>query len=231
MRGGIMNHLRQEYRLVADATLLDAVEERARDLKFAFRARNTTNSGLVVYKTAALAALNWTTWIEALFDVSEAGFYGDQTALSVAVGRADLDVRWLPPKFNVALTLPKDYVRATCGPDARYSANAADRTAEIAAVHFVWGPKPWTSLMNRDHASTQRFAVQADLPFANEYRTFAKRILRGGPAARFFSPNAFDLINNSMTHVHRPTYAACDQSPHPCGRAPSRVVVVNNAVS
>ena len=69
-------------------------------------------------------------------------FSGDQTALSVAYGRNDMDIHWLAPRFNVPLTLPNHYIQHTCGADALYSQVAATDPSKVSFAHFIWGPKP-----------------------------------------------------------------------------------------
>ena len=211
---GMMKALHDEYRLVTEPELLTKIKERSE--KIGFHIKNSTNSGLVIYNNENLAKINWSSWIETLFDVSSLGFYGDQTALSVALGRDDIDVYWLDPKFNVMLTLPKDYIRSTCGPDALYSRVAATHDKPISAVHFVWGPKPWTTMMNDNHLVPNKFAVQADLLYANTYRDFVKSILSPELRLAFFAPHAFDVINNTTPYLKSAHYSACDKNPRPC---------------
>ena len=208
--------LHDEYHLIADPALLSEVKRTAEDFNSHYIVRNTTNSGLVIYNTKTLAALNWTRWVTSLFDVG-GGFDGAQTALSAALGRTDLPIHWLPPRFNVPLTLPKSYIRSTCGPDARYSWSLLSNDTTISSVHFIWGPKPWTSLMATPHLDEKKFGLQADLPFANDYRAVLRRLLPNPDTrANFFAPGALDTIPNISAHRNSVVYAACDLRPHPC---------------
>ena len=239
---GTMGQIHDEYRLIAYPDLRGKVQKVARNLGTDFHVTNTTNSGVVIYHNENLQKLNWSRWIDSIFDVSPLGFYGDQTALSVALGRDDIDVHWLHPRFNVALAQTKDYIRATCGVDARYSKHAAidplpntvvnlvapdthrpptkiirtTTSQAISGVHFVWSPKPWTPNMNINHMFPLKFAVQADLPYANVYRTFVRRIL-DPDLLTFFAPRAFDHLNNASTYVKHAIYSACKLDPFPCG--------------
>ena len=82
-----------EYRLVADPDHRAAVVAAAKRLGFGYAARNGTNSGVVVYNNRFLRDSDWAGWLHALINVTSRGFYGDQTALSVALGRSDVDAR------------------------------------------------------------------------------------------------------------------------------------------
>ena len=82
-----------EYRLVADPDHRAAVVAAAKRLGFGYAVRNGTNSGVVVYNNRFLRDSDWAGWLHALINVTSRGFYGDQTALSVALGRSDVDAR------------------------------------------------------------------------------------------------------------------------------------------
>ena len=206
--------LNEEYRLLADPAL------RARATAAAGRAghgliaaplgRDLTNSGVVVYNNTRLRELSWNAWLLALYDASDGrGLYSDQTALSVALQRDDLDIHWLHPRYNVALSAPSHYVRTTCGADARYAVHAADGLAggALSIVHFVWGPKPWTAAMGAKgtlprRRSHQPMTIQADTRFVNDYRNFAVAALGETLALAAFGP--LPRLNESAlaAHVH-----------------------------
>ena len=109
---------------MTDPALRAGVAEAAARLGHGYRVVNGTNSGVVVY--------------------------GDQTALTVALGRADVPVRWLHPRFNVMVTLPYSYVLSSCGEDALYAGRAARAAgaAPVSIAHFTWGPKPWMKALD-----------------------------------------------------------------------------------
>ena len=115
---------------MASPRLRAAVEAAAAKRGFEYAAKNGTNSGVVIYNNAFLKAANWAEWLFALINVSSAGFYGDQTALVAALGRSDVPVRWLHPRFNVALTLP--YSSRTTAPKGlpRFESPVVDRLSE-----------------------------------------------------------------------------------------------------
>ena len=128
---------------------------------------------------------------------------GDQTALVAALGRSDVPVRWLHPRFNVMLTLPFSYVESSCGEDATYARHAAaggqPGAPPVSFAHFVWAPKPWMAAMTKVNAlarDKRRNAVQADAPFANEHvepsRNLARRVwlCHGRPRGRHSHANA-----------------------------------------
>ena len=112
---------------MTDPALRAGVAEAAARLGHGYRVVNGTNSGVVVYNNEFLKHARWADWMHALVNVSRRGFYGDQTALTVALGRADVPVRWLHPRFNVMVTLPYSYVLSSCGEDALYAGRAARR--------------------------------------------------------------------------------------------------------
>merc|ERR1719353_2219918 len=124
-----------EYRLVTDPAL---------------------RAGVVAYNNEFLKHARWADWMHALVNVSRRGFYGDQTALTVALGRADVPVRWLHPRFNVMVTLPYSYVLSSCGEDALYAGRAARAAgaAPVSIAHFTWGPKPWMKARGASRASS-----------------------------------------------------------------------------
>ena len=176
--------------------------------------------------------------------VSQRGFYGDQTALTVALGRSDVDVRWLDPKFNVMVNCPTHYVHSTCGPDALYSraavafnassdgggaAAAAQTYGPLSIVHFVWGPKPWMKQLDGKPPRSVYPAVQADIPLANAYRTWVRALLGEARVAKYFLPGAMDQLDPVPTSpfANRASYDACDtghRTPprplHPCRPPP-----------
>jgi hypothetical protein len=209
--------LRDEYRLVSDPENLAKVSALA---PRGYHLKNGTNSGVVIYNNAALVALGWAAWLHGLLGVSARGFYSDQTALSVAMGRDDVAVHWLPARFNVALTLPRSYVAATCGADAVYSRHAAggSKAKRVSFVHFTWGPKPWMQQLNARHAMPTS-AVQADRRYANMYRAWVLGVLGRNRTARYFHPRAFDEVTEAMspTVLDGKLYKACRRSPFPCG--------------
>lgn len=204
--------IHQEYRLITNRSLLARVRDAA---PHGYTVKNSTNSGIVIYNNKNLVKLGWNDWLATLFDLCPKGFYGDQTALTAAFGRDDVHVHWLPPRFNVALSLPRDYVKSTCGPDARYSKFAVPHAhnARVSSVHFIWGPKPWMHAMSVPHAAPLRFAVQADVLYANLYRRFVRDVLPPDVVRTYFVPGSLDDIDNT-THVvvHPDTYAVCHRS-------------------
>ena len=183
-----------EHRLVTDPALRAGVAEAAARLGHGYRVVNGTNSGVVVYNNEFLEHARWADWMHALVNVSRRGFYGDQTALTVALGRADVPVRWLHPRFNVMVTLPYSYVLSSCGEDALYAGRAARAAgaAPVSVAHFTWGPKPWMKALDAWRA-THRLktnAVQNDGPLANDYRAWVRETLGARRVARFFSDDA-----------------------------------------
>ena len=82
-----------EYRLVTDAANLAAVTAAAAAAGRGYEVTNGTNSGVVVYNNRFLRDSAWADWLHALANVSSKGWYGDQTGLSVALGRSDVPVR------------------------------------------------------------------------------------------------------------------------------------------
>lgn len=212
-----LQKMHDEYRLVADDALLASVRKAAEPFG-GYTVRNSTNSGLVIYNNNFLAGIGWSAWLATLFDISNKGFYGDQTALTVAYGRNDVHVHWLPSRHNVALTFPRSYVQSTCGDDATYSLYAAlpDASHRVSSVHFIWGPKPWMAQMNRPHR-LRSAAVQADLKFVNRYRSFVHDALPSAIRARLFQEHAFALFNTTTPHFAMDAYARCKAHPRPCG--------------
>lgn len=190
-----------EYRLVTDPALRARVAAAAASFGHGYRVVNGTNSGVVVYNNAFLKSARWAEWMHALVNVSRRGFYGDQTALTVALGRADVPVRWLHPRFNVAVTLPYSYVLSTCGEDALYAGRAARAlgAAPVSIAHFTWGPKPWMKALDARRA-THRLkanAVQNDGPLANAYRAWVRAALGARRVARYFSEGAMAPLPNA----------------------------------
>ena len=190
-----------EYRLVTDPALRAGVAEAAARLGHGYRVVNGTNSGVVVYNNEFLKHARWADWMHALVNVSRRGFYGDQTALTVALGRADVPVRWLHPRFNVMVTLPYSYVLSSCGEDALYAGRAARAAgaAPVSIAHFTWGPKPWMKALDAWRA-THRLktnAVQNDGPLANDYRAWVRETLGARRVARFFSDDAMAPLPNA----------------------------------
>lgn len=215
--GRQIRDIHQEYRLVTNRTLLALVRDAAPN---GYTIKNSTNSGIVLYNNKKLVELGWNDWLATLFDISPKGFYGDQTALTAAFGRDDVHVHWLPPRFNVALSLPRDYVKSTCGADARYSRFAAHSSnATLSSVHFIWGPKPWMRAMSVPHINPLKFAVQADVLYANLYRRFVRDVLPPDVVRTYFVP-LDDIDNTTKIVLHPATYGICRRSPHPCRQAP-----------
>lgn len=220
LRNVDLRAMHDEYRLVSNATLRSTVSRVASKYGSSYSLKNSTNSGIVIYNTRNLVAKRWVEWLADLFEVSTKGFYGDQTALTAAYGLDSVNVHWLSPRFNVGLTFPKDAIRTTCGPDVRYSKYAAkpDNLHNISAVHFIWGPKPWMTKMNVHHAMPTRFAVQADVRYANMYRHCLKMLLPYDLIDYYFSSDAFAVLNHTTPHYHPGSYGFCDRDPYPCWR-------------
>jgi len=218
----LLPHLRDEYRLMADPKLLNLVWQTASLPKYAgakgYTPTNTTNSGLVVYNNVALRDAHWSDWLDDLFQISPKGFYGDQTALSVAMGRNDVHIHWLHPKFNVPLTLPFEYVAKTCSPDALYSRSALDGAEPVSFAHFIWGPKPWLQVMNARKPSGfyGGAAIATDWRYVNPYRTWLLRMLGREFALQFFHPAALELLNDTSAVYRKEAFRACNNQPDPC---------------
>lgn len=221
----VLKDLYDEYRLITNHTLLSRVKENAALYGTTFAIKNSTNSGVVVYNTASLTSKRWNDWLSDLFAVSSKGFYGDQTALTAAYGREDVDVYWLHPKFNVGLSFPTEIVKMTCGRDVTYAKNAAllvqvgeegvNATCEnVSAVHFLWGPKPWTLQMNERHFATrkQKVAIKADLPYANMYRDAVRSLVSREILERYFKSGSFEKLNKTHVHLHRAPFGFCEES-------------------
>lgn len=211
-----LKDIHQEYRLVADADLRDKVRAAAAPFG-GYSVRNSTNSGLVVYNNRFLSRANWSDWLHTLFEISPKGFYGDQTALTVAFGRNDIPIYWLPNRFNVALTLPRAYVQSTCGQDATYSEFGAhpDLDHPVSSVHFIWGPKPWMAAMVKPHP-LHSAAVQSDLKYVNLYREFARRVLPSRLRSRLFHEYGMSPLNKTDARVVPSAYIHCRQAEDPC---------------
>lgn len=214
-----LKEIHDEYRLVSQHELLTQV--RAAAAKFGgsgYTVPTSTNSGLVIYDNLTLTKANWTDWLVALFAITSKGFYGDQTALTVAMGRDDIPIHWLPSRFNVPLTLPRSYVQSTCGADAVYSRHSArpeNSTLPVSSVHFVWGPKPWMSAITKPH-KLHLAAVQADLLYVNAYRDFVRRTLSSDLARRLFHPLGLSFVNETQGEVMQAPYHHCQKYPEPC---------------
>ena len=112
------------------------------------------------------------------------------------------------------VTAPAHYVHSTCGADALYSRHAAKGNASdapLSIVHFVWGPKPWMAQLDGRPPRAVSPAVQADVPFANEYRAYARDLLGPARAARYLSPGALDHVDPTPTSpsLRRESYGNC----------------------
>ena len=78
--------------------------------------------------------------------------YGDQDLLNLIIGRRDIDVRYLHPRFNVQLAYPARQKDAFMDPpwcgygQAQFVAAAAGGALNSSSFgHFIWTRKPWTA--------------------------------------------------------------------------------------
>ena len=109
------------------------------------------------------------------------------------------------------INCPTHYVHSSCGADAVYSRHAVNRSAELSIVHFVWGPKPWMKQLDGKPPRSVYPAVQADIPFANEYRAWVKDLLGEARTATYFLPGALEPLEHTATSpsLHEPPYKTC----------------------
>lgn len=149
--------------------LLDQV--RAAAAPAAFEHRDGTNSGVVAFNNTRMAEIDLENWALAAARAAGGAVYGDQDLLNLMLGRRDIDVHYLPPRFNVQLAYPHRQTDAFmadpwCARDrrvrlpdraatgrlclrygqAQFAAAAAGRAAfgSSSFGHFIWTRKPWT---------------------------------------------------------------------------------------
>ena len=85
--------------------------------------------------------------------------YGDQDLLNLIIGRRDIDVRYLHPRFNVQLAYPARQKDAFMDPpwcgygQAQFVAAAAGGALNSSSFgHFIWTRKPWTAQVDGEVA-------------------------------------------------------------------------------
>ena len=83
--------------------------------------------------------------------------YGDQDLLNLIIGRRDIDVRYLHPRFNVQLAYPARQKDAFMDPpwcgygQAQFAAAAAGGALNSSSFgHFIWTRKPWTAQVDSE---------------------------------------------------------------------------------
>lgn len=117
--------------------------------------------------------------------------YGDQDLLNLIIGRRDIDVRYLHPRFNVQLAYPARQKDAFMDPpwcgygQAQFVAAAAGGALNSSSFgHFIWTRKPWTAQVDgelrriygdlaRGGRTGMQYMVLASPPWVNAWRDFA----------------------------------------------------------
>ena len=176
------------------APLLDNVTDAASPHEFSNR--DGTNSGLIVFQNARMAELDLEQWATDAATACRGYLYGDQDLLNLLLGRRDIEVAYLHPRFNVQLAYPTHQRDAFmdqpwCAYGQAQFAVAAIGEAAFGASsfgHFIWTPKPWQTRADTElrniHASLERgarpymrFSVLASPAWINAWRDFAVRLL------------------------------------------------------
>lgn len=161
--------------------------------------------GLVVFKNAAMAAIDLERWCGDAAVACEGFVYGDQDLLNLIIGRQDIEVTYLHPRFNVQLAYPFRQRDAYMDQDwcgygqATFAAAAAGKAAFGVASfgHFIWLPKPWGHAIDKDLNAIYgvlekggrlgiRFSVVSTPPWVNAYRDFALDLLGPEPYEALF---------------------------------------------
>lgn len=169
--------------------LVDAVKIAA--APHAFAHRDGTNSGVIVFNNSRMVEVDLLRWCLDAVVAANGAVYGDQDLLNLIIGRRDIDVRYLHPRFNVQLAYPARQKDAFMDPpwcgygQAQFVAAAAGGALNSSSFgHFIWTRKPWTAQVDgelrriygdlaRGGRTGMQYMVLASPPWVNAWRDFA----------------------------------------------------------